>query len=469
MKKVVLLLVCVMFASLSVEAQGVKFESGTWDKVLAQAKKKNKVVFVDVYTTWCGPCKQVATKVFPQEKVGAFYNSNFINYKIDAESPEGKKFTEKYPADAYPTFYFINGKGDVVHKMTGAGNAEHFISEGRMIALYERHGGKDNFVAAVKNGTADRDMLYEYYQSANERNKPAAVNLCLKAMPTEELISKNNKLLEEMSVYDKELMTRLVDETMKVSNDGRILDEKFYGDFIYYTVFPVQYHISRFLKQSIQTANWEWLNELLVLKAKFADYGGKIYPNGNVLDGDLDISRGRGLFFATPQYIKLCYWAENRVGEEEFKVEFPRFMERLMQEYPLDTLMKAEKDRVIDEIRKEGQTEFLKSFARGILKRGELTTPRIVEWTDYFWKLSPSDEKTKESCREWVLYAFNANRLYGETAFYVADFLARIGYFEDAKTVLEQAIYFQKDIRSDNKALMKELEWKLRDVNNRKL
>ena len=97
MRKVLLLLVCVMIAWVSVDAQGVKFESGTWDKVLKQAKKKDKIVFVDVYTTWCGPCKQVATKVFPQEKVGEVYNSNFINYQIDAESSAGKEFTKKYP------------------------------------------------------------------------------------------------------------------------------------------------------------------------------------------------------------------------------------------------------------------------------------------------------------------------------------------------------------------------------------
>ena len=468
MRKTVCLLVCVMVVCVSAGAQGVKFKSGTWDKILAQAKKKDKIVFVDVYTAWCGPCKQVANKVFPQREVGTFYNSNFINYKIDAESPEGKQFTEKYPVNAYPTFYFINGKGEVVNKMTGAGNAEWFISEGKMVVLYARHGGKENFMASIKNGTADRDMLYEYYRSANERNKPAAVNLCLKAMTDEELISKDNKLLEEISLYDRELMNRLVDVIIKASNDGRILDDNFYRDFIYYVVFPVQYQISVYLKQSIQT-DWERLNELLDLKAKIADYGGKIYPNGNVLDGDLDISRGRDLFFATPQYVKLCYWAENRVGEEEFKTEFPRFMERLMQEYPLDTLVKAEKDPVIDEIRKEGLTEFLRSFAKGILKRGEMTTARIVEWTDYFWKLSPSDEQNRELCGQWVQYAYNANRFNGVTAFCAADLLARIGYFEQAKVILEQAIAYQKDIRNDDKELMKELEFKLRDVNNRKL
>ena len=92
-----------------------------------------------------------------------------------------------------------------------------------------------------------------------------------------------------------------------------------------------------------------------------------------------------------------------------------------------------------------------------------------MAWTDYFWKLSPSDQKTKELCSQWALYAYHANRFNGETAYYVADFLARIGNFEQAKAVLEKAIASQKEIRNDDKELMKDLELKLRDVNNRKL
>lgn len=68
-------------------AQGVKFESGTWKEILTKAKTENKTIFVDVYTKWCGPCKHVSETVFPQEKLGEYYNSRFINFKIDAESP----------------------------------------------------------------------------------------------------------------------------------------------------------------------------------------------------------------------------------------------------------------------------------------------------------------------------------------------------------------------------------------------
>ena len=81
-----------------------------------------------------------------------------------------------------------------------------------MISMYARHGGIDNMMAAIKNGTASKKLLYDYYTSANEKNKPVALNLYLKALPTKELIDVDNKLIDEISLYDKELMTRLVEE-----------------------------------------------------------------------------------------------------------------------------------------------------------------------------------------------------------------------------------------------------------------
>ena len=81
MRKIVLSLLLVFTACLASHAQGVKFETGAWSEMLAKAKAENKLVFVDVYTKWCGPCKHVSETVFPQEKLGEYYNAHFINFK----------------------------------------------------------------------------------------------------------------------------------------------------------------------------------------------------------------------------------------------------------------------------------------------------------------------------------------------------------------------------------------------------
>ena len=62
-----------LFFSVSVFAQdGIQFNHGTWAEVLATAKKENKLVFVDAFTTWCGPCKWMAKNTFPVKEVGTY-------------------------------------------------------------------------------------------------------------------------------------------------------------------------------------------------------------------------------------------------------------------------------------------------------------------------------------------------------------------------------------------------------------
>ena len=447
----------------------MKFESGTWKEILTKAKTENKTIFVDVYTKWCGPCKHVSETVFPQEKLGEYYNSRFINFKIDAESPAGKEFVKTYPVTGYPTFFFIDGNGKVIHKIVGAKDVDGFISEAKMITMYARHGGIDNMMAAIKNGTADKELLYDYYISANKKSKPEALNLYLKALPTEELIDENNKLIEEISLYDKDLMTRLVDEIVKASNDGRFSDGKYAEKFAFCIVFPVQYDITTFLRKSIQEGNWEWFNELLQLKERFANYGGRVYGGGKLLDGDLNIIQGRGLFFATPEYNKLCYWTRNRVNEEEFKNALVTYMDKLISENPVDSLIKEEHDQVLNMIKKEGLKGQMQFFAQHIFEAGNVTAHNIIAWTDYFWKLSPSDKKTKALCSKWINYAYNVNRFNNKVAVPAADLLARIGNFKDAKIILEKAIASQKELKNEDQKVYKPLELKLRDINNGKL
>ena len=407
--------------------------------------------------------------MFPQEKLGEYYNSRFINFKIDAESPAGKEFVKTYPVTGYPTFFFIDGNGKVIHKIVGAKDVDGFISEAKMITMYARHGGIDNMMAAIKNGTADKELLYDYYTSANKKSKPEALNLYLKALPTEELIDENNKLIEEISLYDKDLMTRLVDEIVKASNDGRFSDGKYAEKFAFCIVFPVQYDITTFLRKSIQEGNWEWFNELLQLKERFANYGGREYEGGKLLDGDLRIIQGRGLFFATPEYNKLCYWTRNRVNEEEFKNALVTYMDKLISENPVDSLIKEDQNQILDIIKKEGLKGQMIYFAQHIFEAGNVTAHNIIAWTDYFWKLSPSDKKTKALCSKWINYAYNVNRFNNKVAVPAADLLARIGNFKDAKIILEKAIASQKELKNEDQKVYKPLELKLRDINNGKL
>ncbi|MBB6370630.1 thioredoxin family protein [Chryseobacterium shigense] len=108
-------------------AQGIKFEDSNFSAILAKAKKENKLIFIDAYASWCGPCKLMVKNIFPLQTVGDFYNSHFINAKIDMEKGEGIGLAKKYNVKAFPTYLFINGDGEEVHRTLGYVEEKDFI------------------------------------------------------------------------------------------------------------------------------------------------------------------------------------------------------------------------------------------------------------------------------------------------------------------------------------------------------
>lgn len=108
-------------------AQGMKFEESNFATVLAKAKKEKKLVFIDAYTTWCGPCKLMAKNIFPLQAVGDYYNTHFVNAKIDMEKGEGIELAKKYNVKAYPTYLFVDGNGEIVHRTLGYVEEKDFI------------------------------------------------------------------------------------------------------------------------------------------------------------------------------------------------------------------------------------------------------------------------------------------------------------------------------------------------------
>lgn len=84
----------------------------------------DKPIFVDVYTTWCGPCKQLDKTTFQDSAVSTFINNNFTAVKWDAEDIKYRHLTRKYEITAYPTFLFLNNQRELVSKSVGFKSAE---------------------------------------------------------------------------------------------------------------------------------------------------------------------------------------------------------------------------------------------------------------------------------------------------------------------------------------------------------
>src|SRR5687767_5455132 len=122
MKQSRFILLCSLFFIFSTShSTGINFVSNkTWKEILAHAKKENKLIFLDAYASWCGPCKYLQKEVFTNDDAGSFYNKSFINVKLDMEVGEAVQLAEQLEVQSYPTLFFINGDGEVVHKKIGA-------------------------------------------------------------------------------------------------------------------------------------------------------------------------------------------------------------------------------------------------------------------------------------------------------------------------------------------------------------
>src|SRR5699024_3761760 len=87
-----------------------------WKALLKEAKAQDKLIFVDVYTDWCDPCKRMDKNVFSDKALAQRMDREFINYKLNAEKGMGPKLSKRYNVRLYPTYLFVNGDGTLVYR-----------------------------------------------------------------------------------------------------------------------------------------------------------------------------------------------------------------------------------------------------------------------------------------------------------------------------------------------------------------
>jgi thioredoxin-related protein len=122
---------------------GIHFEHNlSWVAVQAKAKKEHKYIFMDCYTTWCGPCRYMSTTIFPKEETGNYFNDKFVSVAVqldttskDAEAVkawyrDGHDIAAKYHVRAYPTYLIFAPDGKIIHRLVGSRlDAKTFIAD----------------------------------------------------------------------------------------------------------------------------------------------------------------------------------------------------------------------------------------------------------------------------------------------------------------------------------------------------
>lgn len=244
---------------MSFSQQSIKFEDSDFATILAKAKTEKKLVFLDAYAAWCGPCKLMEKNIFTDKAVSDFYNQNFINAHFDMEKGEGPSLAAKYGIRSYPTLLFLNGEGEIVGKELGYIQTKEFLELGKknnnpnlvntnlkdeflkgkldqaaLLNFINLYASKDPILAKQasekyfenkkdqKFSAEEINALLSFTQSVDDKNYKVFV--ASKAGIVELLTEKNytqfNNYLKLMK-----LVTSATDEKTKTIDDAKILKE----------------------------------------------------------------------------------------------------------------------------------------------------------------------------------------------------------------------------------------------------
>lgn len=232
------LLILTLFVSVIANAQEIYIDfkdQPKWKQVLKMAKSQNKPIFVDAYTTWCGPCKIMDKEVFTEEHVANYFNTNYISVKMDMEKGEGIKLKDQWEISAFPTLLYFDSEGNITHRVVGAYNAKDFLVYSKM-ALDEDKMAlnlQNRYDAGERGGTFIYNYLVSlrlgYYQELERE----VANAYLSNLSNAQLLAKENwsvirDFMKDPSTKQFQFLVTNIDK-LKETNDLDEVNDKFYN------------------------------------------------------------------------------------------------------------------------------------------------------------------------------------------------------------------------------------------------
>ncbi len=431
-------------------ADGIVFTQGPWAEILRNAKQQDRLIFIDVYTSWCGPCKKMAKEAFPDQKVGDFFNFHFINYSIDAEKGEGIDIAKRYGVDSYPTCLFINGDGDLIYKFTGYKNAQLLLEEGKSAIKYKEvlpqlHALK----RAYEGGRRDKSLLKDYSLMMIELGKdPGEVfTEYLSSLTDTELFSEETvKYWEKMSIPDTTVFNKMLsfynaspDSITRVSREKILMTAL--GSCMKTIISKGDIHDERIMKKMIA------IKEQMGIK-------------GNTV--------GKYMFSGSYAYLKsdhiMLYYYE-KADIQTYLTYAKAYMDKEMSLLDGEKLYSSfyegnlEKKLLADSLRQANNEEELKkkSLSWGVFGLAMTLTTAMeadmgISIANIFWRNSPQADRDRELCIKWAKWAINIFPRSGKCALEAARLFEEMGNKKEAKAVIDEAINYVINDPTDKEA-----------------
>ncbi len=229
--------------------EAIQFQDLPFKDLVAKAKKENKILFIDAYTTWCGPCKMMEKNTFTKKSVGDYYNSNFVNARFDMEKGEGRDIAARYGVRSYPTYLFLNGDGELVSQNFG------YMEEGLFLSMAQDINSPNNKKGSLRERFANGEKDPEFLINIMKLNSSSDFDFAKKAS---ERYFENKKKAEEFSKDEVGFLLFFLkssdDKNYKEFTDRKAEIIKFLPEETY-KEFDNQIKLSKVVEQSIDQKN----------------------------------------------------------------------------------------------------------------------------------------------------------------------------------------------------------------------
>lgn len=136
MKKLIFA-VLLVFTIGAAQAQ-VRFENKSTDALRTMAEKSKKLVFIDLYASWCPPCRMMERDVFSRKDVGEFMEARFVAAKYDVDKSTGADLMKRYGSGSIPLYLIFDTKGELLGRISGAAPAAEFMDNIRTILAKQK-------------------------------------------------------------------------------------------------------------------------------------------------------------------------------------------------------------------------------------------------------------------------------------------------------------------------------------------
>lgn len=220
MRKVLIMLMLMVGTTAFAQHQKINFEELQLQEALKQAKAQHKLIFVDCFTDWCIPCKQMEATVFQTDTVAQFFNSTFINLKKDMEKGEGPEVRKNYTVGAFPSYLLLNEDGKILYKFVGGMSAEKFMAHIRtgmkadnaVLTLNARYASGDHEPAMLRALVLQKIENMEIPDAKRINNElMALLTPAQRALPENWILFNENRYAMYLSNVDTDNFNYLAD------------------------------------------------------------------------------------------------------------------------------------------------------------------------------------------------------------------------------------------------------------------